>query len=102
MANKPKPPGWSRHIPKTNTGVFKRAGVPFGLFVNLTFACFFIAGWFDQYITGVLVWLAGLYVARLVTDQDDRWWAILIERLQSWLRRVTRNRFRSIKPFLDT
>lgn len=102
MTDKPKPDGWYRAIPKTNTGVFKRAGVPFGLFVNLTFICFFIGGWWDQYLTAAAVFLGGIYVARFVTDEDDRWWAILVERAQSGSRRFTLNRFRSFKPFLDT
>lgn len=102
MAENPKPDGWSRHIPKTNTGVFKRAGVPFGFFINLTFVCFFVAGWFDQYLTALAIFGGMIWVARELTEKDDRWWAILVERSQSWSRRVAGNRFRSFKPFLDT
>lgn len=102
MTDKPKPNGWYRTIPKTNTGVFKRMGVPFGLCVNITFSCFFIGGWFDQYLTAIAIFLVSMFLARHVTEQDDRWWAILVDRLHTWLFRLVTNRFRSFKPFLDT
>lgn len=102
MTDKPKPDGWYRAIPKTNTGVFKRMGVPFGFFINLCFIGFFIGGWFDQWLTAAVVFFGGVFVARLATEEDERWWAILVERLYSWLLRVIRNRLRSFKPFLDT
>lgn len=102
MARHGKPEGWFRKIPVTNQGVFKRAGVPFGFFMHSGFVCFFIGGWFEQPLTAFSLFSAAIYVARQLTEKDERWWDTLTAKMRSWTVRFIKNRGRMFKPFLDT